>query len=66
MKNSQTNILVFTLKKCNQFRIRKYKKFVDWCDEWYLHLLSYAYNFCMANKTIVLLVVKILVKYVDK
>ena len=46
MNNYQKNILVFLLKKYNQFRIRKFiKNTVDWCDN-----KLYAYNFCMENK----------------
>ena len=38
MNNSQKNILVFLLKKCNQLRIQEViKKFVDWCDEIYTY-----------------------------
>ena len=42
MNNSKKNILVFLLKKSNQFRIRNViKKFVDWCDD------IYAYKLCL-------------------
>ena len=51
MNNSQTNILVFLLKKKMLLILntKGYKKFVDWCG--YLYLLSYAYKFCVEYKT---------------
>ena len=44
MNNYQKNILVFLLKKCNQFRVRMViKKFVDWCDDIYVHIYHYVH-----------------------
>ena len=70
-KNKLQSIWWIILKKnilVDQLRIREViKKFVDWCDELYIYLLSYAYNFYRENNaTNVLFVVKIQVKYVDK
>ena len=61
MNNSQVKYTSISIeKKCNQLRIREViRKSVDWCDEIYKYLLSYAYNFCREIKTTnVLFVVK--------
>ena len=50
INNSQKNILVFLLKNCSQFRIRKViKKFVDWCDDFYTYSNT---NFILKDKDI--------------